>query len=680
MIKGAWGADPYSFEGTHYTITDYNGIPKPTQQPRPPILVGGGGPRVLRLAGREADIVGINPNLRAGAVTNDAAADSVAEMIDQKVEWIREGAGLTLRRPGAADPLLLRRDHRRPQGPRRSRGTRVRARGRGRARVRDRVRRDDRRDLRPAPRPPRPMGCELHRHRRRPLRSVRAGRGAARRDVSHSMHDPGLQSLRRAARVAIVVPVVFAIFLNGRRQLGRRAVRGLRIVRVARLRRLRWPTAPQRGGAYLTLTVVGAALVVVGTLVCNEPVLAALIGVVVATAVRFAGCFGGYFAASVSPLILAYVLGASVPAPMDAIPDRLLGWVVAGLARHGGGASCSGRRRERMLIREAAAAAADALADAIDDAQRGRPGRHPRCLPRRTRPLRSSSPPPRCPGGRPVRARTMPRWRSWSTSSNASACWCGPRSRVDAAACRRRDARHRRRPRLARDRSRCWRPRACRPISTSWWRRCLDDETAVVITNAVDELERGAAPGAVLDEIDALVTERLALLLCASALANTAVIVSGHGPSDDDSHDPAGDAGDGGRDMGPAARARGKANAVPASAWAQESLRAGIAVGAALLIAGELRLDHGFWVVLGTLSVLRSNAFATGRTALMAALGTAIGFAVSAGAARGRRVRPHRASGSSSRSGSSCPRTRRRSSASSSGRCASRSRSSRCST
>jgi probable F420-dependent oxidoreductase len=93
VIKSVWRPEPFSFEGTHYTITDYNGIPKPTQQPRPPILVGGGGPRVLRLAGREADIVGINPNLRAGAVTNDAAADSVAEMIDQKVAWIREGAG-----------------------------------------------------------------------------------------------------------------------------------------------------------------------------------------------------------------------------------------------------------------------------------------------------------------------------------------------------------------------------------------------------------------------------------------------------------------------------------------------------------------------------------------------------------------------------------------------------------
>jgi probable F420-dependent oxidoreductase len=92
VIKGCWGPEPFSFSGDHYTITDYDGIPKPTQQP-PPILVGGGGPRVLRLAGREADIVGINPNLRAGAVTNDAAADSLAERVDEKVGWIKEGAG-----------------------------------------------------------------------------------------------------------------------------------------------------------------------------------------------------------------------------------------------------------------------------------------------------------------------------------------------------------------------------------------------------------------------------------------------------------------------------------------------------------------------------------------------------------------------------------------------------------
>ncbi|MBM3674564.1 MAG: TIGR03621 family F420-dependent LLM class oxidoreductase [Actinobacteria bacterium] len=93
VIKGAWADGAHSFAGKHYTISEYDAIPKPTQRPGPPILIGGGGPKLLRLAGREADIVGINPNLRAGAVTNDAATDSVAENIDRKVGWIREGAG-----------------------------------------------------------------------------------------------------------------------------------------------------------------------------------------------------------------------------------------------------------------------------------------------------------------------------------------------------------------------------------------------------------------------------------------------------------------------------------------------------------------------------------------------------------------------------------------------------------
>src|SRR5205814_1938937 len=65
------------------------------------------------------------------------------------------------------------------------------------------------------------------------------------------------------------------------------------------------------------------------------------------------------------------------------------------------------------------------------------------------------------------------------------------------------------------------------------------------------------------------------------------------------------------------------------SAWLQDSLRAGIALGAAVLIADLASLDHASWVVLGTLAVLRSSAFETGRTALNAATGTVLGFVVS---------------------------------------------------
>jgi probable F420-dependent oxidoreductase len=92
VVKGAWADGPFDFAGEHYTVTAYDGLPQPIQRPRPPIIVGGGGPRVLRLAGREADIVGINPNLRAGAVGPDAARDSLAESTARKIEWVREGA------------------------------------------------------------------------------------------------------------------------------------------------------------------------------------------------------------------------------------------------------------------------------------------------------------------------------------------------------------------------------------------------------------------------------------------------------------------------------------------------------------------------------------------------------------------------------------------------------------
>ncbi len=93
VIKRCWSPGAFSFSGEHYTIGDYDATPKPVQQPHPPVLVGGGGRKVLSLAGREADIVGINPNLRAGAVTAEAVQSSLADLTAQKIEWVREGAG-----------------------------------------------------------------------------------------------------------------------------------------------------------------------------------------------------------------------------------------------------------------------------------------------------------------------------------------------------------------------------------------------------------------------------------------------------------------------------------------------------------------------------------------------------------------------------------------------------------
>jgi alkanesulfonate monooxygenase SsuD/methylene tetrahydromethanopterin reductase-like flavin-dependent oxidoreductase (luciferase family) len=60
IMKGMFTTAPFSFSGKHYRIRDFSLHPAPVQQPHPPILVGGGSPRVLALAGREADYGGPN--------------------------------------------------------------------------------------------------------------------------------------------------------------------------------------------------------------------------------------------------------------------------------------------------------------------------------------------------------------------------------------------------------------------------------------------------------------------------------------------------------------------------------------------------------------------------------------------------------------------------------------------
>lgn len=93
VVKGAWADGPFDFAGEHYTIVGYDGLPKPRQHPRPPILVGGGGRKLLRLAGREADIVGINPILSAGTIGAEAARNTIGDATARKIAWVRDGAG-----------------------------------------------------------------------------------------------------------------------------------------------------------------------------------------------------------------------------------------------------------------------------------------------------------------------------------------------------------------------------------------------------------------------------------------------------------------------------------------------------------------------------------------------------------------------------------------------------------
>ena len=65
-------------------------VPRSVQRPHPPFLVGGGGPRLLRYAAREADIVALNPRAKpeGGLQSSDVGEADV----DRKIGWVREAA------------------------------------------------------------------------------------------------------------------------------------------------------------------------------------------------------------------------------------------------------------------------------------------------------------------------------------------------------------------------------------------------------------------------------------------------------------------------------------------------------------------------------------------------------------------------------------------------------------
>jgi probable F420-dependent oxidoreductase len=96
IIKAAMGDDPVNHSGTHYNVANYVGMPKPVQRPYPPILIGGGGKRVLTYAAREADIIGINGTMTAGVVGPEAISTMTAEAVTEKVNIVINAAGSRL--------------------------------------------------------------------------------------------------------------------------------------------------------------------------------------------------------------------------------------------------------------------------------------------------------------------------------------------------------------------------------------------------------------------------------------------------------------------------------------------------------------------------------------------------------------------------------------------------------
>ncbi len=92
IVKGLLAGERATFKGRYYAIAGLEGRPLPVQRPHPPIVIGGGGRRMLTLAAREASIVGLVPGARRDGGGLDRADFTAAAML-QKIAWVREAAG-----------------------------------------------------------------------------------------------------------------------------------------------------------------------------------------------------------------------------------------------------------------------------------------------------------------------------------------------------------------------------------------------------------------------------------------------------------------------------------------------------------------------------------------------------------------------------------------------------------
>jgi probable F420-dependent oxidoreductase len=103
IIRSMWTEPKTSLAGRHYHVTDVPRAVEPAPARPPAVLVGGGGKKVLTIAGRHADIVGINPAIPEGRVLPTTVHDLAPESVRQKVGWVREAAEAAGRDFGAIE-------------------------------------------------------------------------------------------------------------------------------------------------------------------------------------------------------------------------------------------------------------------------------------------------------------------------------------------------------------------------------------------------------------------------------------------------------------------------------------------------------------------------------------------------------------------------------------------------
>jgi uncharacterized membrane protein YccC len=455
--------------------------------------------------------------------------------------------------------------------------------------------------------------------------------------------DPGQASLKNAARAAIVMPAMFAVASKviGNPQTALFAAFGSFAMLV-----LASFSGPPRSrlAAYLTLGTAGLVLVTLGTLCSGNAWLAAVVMAVVGFGILLSGMINGYFAAGGTAAILVFVLSVAVPAPASAIPDRLAGWALAAGAGTIAVMLLWPPRASSTLAADAARACrhlAD-LADALCH--------DPPAVPALVETARKTvdalrvrlNGTPRRPTGPTAPAVALAAlidevgWLCVSLSQLARSPageLCEPENTITlqkVALVLRASAAE-----LAGEPPPGGAAGAASAVDLPGQLEHAQDAAARTLAERIS-----AAPG-VADE--ATLDRMLGRSFKIHAIAYTTRQIAGYAGAATAppiwhprrvraAVEQASLAGSLSwlRSGVTAVGELGSSRSGVRSVWFRNSVRGAVGLAVAVFIAQETGLQHSFWVVLGTLSVLRSNALGTSRTVLSALIGTAIGILVGA--------------------------------------------------
>jgi uncharacterized membrane protein YccC len=430
---------------------------------------------------------------------------------------------------------------------------------------------------------------------------------------------------RRAARAMVVMPGMFALTLEGFGNLQMALFAGFGSFATLVLAAFSG-TRKDKLRAHLGLALAGSVLLVIGTAVSPAIAVAALATVPVTFIVFFAGVTGPNAANGVTAALLVYVLPAASPGTLGMVPDRLAGWWLASVA----GTivvfalpTPSAGNKLRVAVTELSGRLADALEVAVrgEDSQASLAA----ATTAKRELLATFSATPFRPTGLAIRDQAL-------ASAVELLEWCTAivtdtlSEQLDLV-----DTPARERDLLAAsanvlcDSGRMLADRSLRPDLAS-----LDAQL-----EESRSLTRSGWTGRVRSE------EAVRVAFHAQAIATNALAVGADALLAAELADPDQVAsareswlgGDPGRRAAPrSAISRyfsvAVQNASVRSVWFVNSLRGAGALAVAVAVADASSVQHGFWVVLGTLSVLRTNASATGATAVRAIVGTAIGFVI----------------------------------------------------